>query len=143
MVLALYSYDIAIDNKPVRATLEKEMRMATDIFMAGDLVKILRKPNDDEPSIWVPKMDPLVGHQGFIEELVDYSSSPANSPSSSGISIVHCRIHIPDIKPREDYWFPFYCLESIKIISTSVCACKIELLMARGCRCGAFAKEIK
>lgn len=102
----------------------------------GDSVVIARKPKDSEPlnEIWDEGMDDYIGKTGTVVEITTEIDSYTGQP-------IEC-VHVQHAD-GDDFFYPSYCVNRRIVIQQVHCSCKTELLINRGCQCGAFAKEQK
>lgn len=107
----------------------------------GETMNIARKPKPTEPfnDMWDPMdMDQYVGSQGKVVDVV--LDNDPNHPTPQDIALVD--IEHPD---GNIYTYPYYCLSRASVNTNSTpqqtCSCKTDLLITRGCRCGAFSRE--
>lgn len=107
--------------------------MAKFLYKANDRVTIKRKSLATEPffDLWVPEMESYISKSGkVISSSLDYDL---------GGNEVECVDVAHD--DGEIFTYPYYCLSTKIIIPQFACSCKIELLIGRGCKCGALIKE--
>jgi len=123
---------------------EEVIRMiltATSAPKIGDIVVIARKPKMTEPfsDLWDPSFDGYLGTSGKVLDIT--MDNDPNHPTPQDIAIV--MVEHPD---GNTYEYPFYCLSKQIVVpnpSQHACSCKTELLITRGCQCGAFTKELQ
>ena len=108
-------------------------------YDVGDEVTIVRKPKQGEPleDYWTNEMDAYIGASGKI---INITQEAPYSPiySTSGPLLDCIEIEHPD---GNRLVYPYYCIAKKVVASVYLCNCKTEVLIAKGCRCGAFSKE--
>lgn len=104
-------------------------------FKVGDLVSVKRKPKINEPGrdIWMPEMDPYISFPGKVTNI--YEDEDISGIPFECVDVIH--------DDGTEYSYPNYCLIRKIVVSQIACSCKLELIITRGCKCGAFVKESK
>jgi len=105
-------------------------------FKKNDLITITRKPKDSEPlnDFWIDEMDAYLGTSGKVID-ISFDNDPSN-PTPQDIECVEVEHPNGNV-----YTYPYYCLTRKITLPPIACSCKTEILINRGCQCGAFKKE--